>query len=70
MDGLEVPARSIRIDDERWELFGSRLRKEPDQHLRSRSAMIRAFIDFYTGQVADAYAILPPEIKLVLSDDA
>jgi len=57
--------RSVRIDDARWELFGQAVRNEREPHLRSRSALLRAFIDFYTGK-ANADAILPPDVKKAL----
>ena len=58
MDGLQVPNRSPRVEDELWRAFGEKLRKDPQPALRSRAVMLRAFIDFCTTYPGHMEALL------------
>jgi hypothetical protein len=58
MDGLQVPNRTLRVEDELWHAFGEKLRKDPQPALRSRAAVLRALMDFCTAYPGHMEALL------------
>jgi hypothetical protein len=58
MDGLKVPNRSLRVEEETWRAFGEKLRKDPQPALRSRAAVLRAFMTFCTAYPGHMEALL------------
>lgn len=51
--GLHVPTKNFRISDRAWTKFGATVQKETDPAMRSRSAILRRFIDCYNLDVFD-----------------
>jgi len=58
MNGLQVPIRSLRVEDDLWRAFGEKLRTDPQPALRSRAVILRAFIDFCTAYPGHMEALL------------
>jgi hypothetical protein len=58
MNGLQVPIRSLRVEDGPWHAFGEKLRTDPQPALRSRAVVLRALIDFCTAYPGHMEALL------------
>lgn len=58
MDGLQVPNRSVRCEDELWNASGEKARTEPRPVWRSRAAIIRAFLAYYAASPAHMDTLL------------
>jgi hypothetical protein len=46
MDGLKVPNRTLRVEEETWRAWGERLRHDPQPSWRSRAVAVRALMDW------------------------